>query len=398
MKEDTTLSQNICKTCINELLQTYHFRLKCEKSEQILSTFKTELAKSEARKKCLQERCKNLSLRFHDYESILNEEDVQQITHPKRHDHDVSTPETVFPTDEKILKKRFYLVKGCTDGKAGLKLSEIDEHNAKALMNDTSQTAMTVRVGNAVCNLTQGVLQPGQEITDAMKDNLKNALVRNLNKRKMIAYSQLIKPAIRSIMTGRFTSNACLMRPKKPKKPRKRKRTSDKPPLPKYRKPVIPGVCETCNEPLNTMDEYKEHVKVTKHYINPHVCKECGNVYGDRYRLKTHWLINHQENKLHMCDICGKCYKTRNYLNLHLKSHSNVNKRGEYVCKQCGNIYGTFSDLITHKRKVHPTVEKEHCCEYCGEFFSSKGTLRHHRNRVHLKIKHEFCQICGKGK
>ncbi|KAI4462231.1 zinc finger protein [Holotrichia oblita] len=394
LKDDTSLSQNICKTCINELLQTYHFRLKCEKSEQILSTFKTELAKSQARKKCLQDRYKNLSLRFHDYESILNEEDVQQITHPKRHDHDISTTETVFPKDDKTLKKRFYLVKGCADGKTGLDLSEIDENNAKALMNDTGQAAMTVRVGNAVCNLTKGVLQPGQEITDAMKDNLKNALVRNLNKRKMIAYSQLIKPAIRSIMTGRFTPNACLLRPKKPKKPRKRKISSDKP---KYRKPVIPGVCETCNEPLNTMNEYKEHVKVTKHYLNPHICKECGNVYGDRYRLKTHWLINHQENKLHMCDICGKCYKTRNYLNLHLKSHSNVNKRGEYVCKQCGNIYGTFRDLITHKRKVHPSIEKEHCCEYCGDFFSSKGTLRHHRNRVHLKIKHEFCQICGKG-
>ncbi|KRT78412.1 zinc-finger associated domain containing protein, partial [Oryctes borbonicus] len=375
LEEDAALSKNICKMCIGELLQAYDFRLRCDKSEKTLKAFQTELAKSIARTESLQEDYVPPFLPFHDYEATLNEEEVQNTILARK----------------RANRKRFYLVKGPADGK-GIKLSEIDENNAKALMNDSTRSLMTVRVGNALCNLTKGVLKPGQQLTKAVKDNLKNALVRNLNKRKMLAYSQWITPAIRSVIAGRPSPNVRLL---KPKKPRKRKRPlSDKP---KDRKLIFPGVCEICNEPYNNIDEYRHHANVTKHYLNPYVCEKCGKVFGDKHRLKTHWEIHHETNEAHMCEICGKRFKTRSYLQFHLKGHTQTAANKEFKCKTCGDVYLRFQDLMLHNRKVHPTTEKKHCCEFCGEFFSRKDTLRHHRNRVHLKIQRQFCHICGKG-
>ncbi|GJQ84058.1 hypothetical protein Trydic_g10518 [Trypoxylus dichotomus] len=375
LEEDTALSKNICKECIGELLQAYDFRLRCDKSEKTLKAFQIELAKSIARTESIQEtHAPSMLPIFHDYETTLKEEDVLNNIRARK----------------RANKKRFYLVKGPMDGRTGVRLSEIDENSAKELMNDNTQSLMTVKVGNALCNMTKGVLQPGQQLTNHMRNNLKNALVRNLNKRKMLAYSKLITPAIRSIITGRSNPHVRLLKSRS----RKRKRNPDKP---RDRKVIVPGICEICNEPYNTMDEYRQHAKVTKHYLNPYVCEKCGKIYGDKHRLKKHWEIHHETTKSHMCEICGKCYKTRGYLQIHLKGHTRTQTKREFSCKTCGDVYLRYQDLMMHNRKLHPSTAKEHCCEFCGDFFSRKDTLRHHRNRVHLKIKRQFCSLCGKG-
>lgn len=363
------------------------------KSEKTLVNFKLELAKSQQRKESAIERHKNLTLRFHDYEAILNEQDVVNITNTKHQEEDMaSTSVESADSLKQNKKKRFYLIKGPLNSNVGVQLSEIDEHNAKTLIADNTKKPKSMKVGHAICHITEGVLKPGQVIDDVIKGDLKSTLIRNMNKRKMLAYSQLIKPAIRTIMTGRFTSNSYLVKPKRPA--RKRKRNPDAPVKSRDRKVIVPGICETCNEPYNTMEEYNQHSRATKHYLNPYICNICGKIYPNKYRLKMHCSLNHEDIKVHMCEKCGKCYKARSYLLIHLKTHSKT----DYVCKDCGASFNTLKDVVQHKKKTHPLGEKKHCCEFCGEFFTRQDTLRHHRNRVHFKIKRQFCQICGKGK
>lgn len=374
------MSQNICSDCAEELLQAYKFREKCSSSEQTLIDFKAGLVKIEERDENIFACKSDVTMIHHDYSHNLGEEDVKNVTKVKCRQS----------KSQQENKKRFYLLERRLGDKKSVKLKEIDEANVKNLLNRNSAL---MKVNSRFRDVVAGVLPHGITMNDVMKDMiLRNALIRNLNKRKMMIYTHITRPAANSIIT----SNSMIR--KKSKALREQNKNPDQSSKPNDEESGIPTTSENAQELHNTTDECIQSVKAKNLYSNIYTCQYCKKIYRDKQQLKKHierdheMIEDHEKTENHTCKRCGQCFSTQNDLFVHQKKHS----KGDYICKLCQAYFATLEAFVDHKKTSHDE-KKAHCCEFCGQFFDYSGALRYHKNRAHLKGMRTFCQICDQG-
>ncbi|KAL8562106.1 hypothetical protein ACOMHN_041941 [Nucella lapillus] len=180
--------------------------------------------------------------------------------------------------------------------------------------------------------------------------------------------------------------------------------------------------CGQCNKQLSSRQAFDRHVKSKLHAIsllppdvqarrrrrqraaNPqqtnqdksvyfvakseageeYLCKVCGQAFGTVPEVKQH---RRQHKDREMCHLCGKTINVRGFRD-HMLRH-----RGErqHSCELCSKTFINAALLKDHAI-VH-TSEKPFCCEMCGACFRHRHTLKFHL-RMHSGVKAYCCGQC----
>ncbi|XP_052081426.1 zinc finger protein Xfin-like [Mytilus californianus] len=156
--------------------------------------------------------------------------------------------------------------------------------------------------------------------------------------------------------------------------------------------------CLDCNETFATHEELIEHCKRThrKHpspkmlKLSSFKCSFCTRVFQNSKFLNQHVEECHGPNE---CYICGKEFALKRYLSMHIKRHSDGNKK--HSCEICGWKFLERYKLKLHMESHKPKSEKNlpHSCHICKKQFYNKATLDDHVN-THTGNRPFKCDIC----
>merc|ERR1712008_593481 len=106
------------------------------------------------------------------------------------------------------------------------------------------------------------------------------------------------------------------------------------------------------------------------------VCDQCGKIYGNYkswfYHVRSHSVI-------YQCQTCPRGFKTPRGLKYHMALHTGI---AASHCGECGKAFITRDKLILHQKSRHSN-ERPHACEWCGKGFLLAHKLAEHRRRVH---------------
>ncbi|XP_076089739.1 uncharacterized protein LOC143060677 [Mytilus galloprovincialis] len=157
--------------------------------------------------------------------------------------------------------------------------------------------------------------------------------------------------------------------------------------------------CLDCNETFATHEELTEHCKQThRKYPSPKMlklssfkCSFCTRVFQSSKFLNQHVEESHGPNE---CFICGKEFALKRYLSMHIKRHSDGNKK--HSCEICGWKFLERYKLKLHMESHKPKSEKNlpHACHICKKQFYNKATLDDHVN-THTGNRPFKCDICS---
>lgn len=139
-------------------------------------------------------------------------------------------------------------------------------------------------------------------------------------------------------------------------------------------------ICEVCGK-LYRKDNLLRHLQL-HNYDLPYQCQVCP--YRGRFleSLKIH-MRTHTGEKPFSCDECKLCFLTRSNLNRHLLIH---NKEKQYKCVECSRGFYTKRDMDVHFKADHVGV-KDFLCKLCGNKYGTRKALMRHELRVHKRTK-----------
>ncbi|OCT58909.1 hypothetical protein XELAEV_18001398mg [Xenopus laevis] len=133
-------------------------------------------------------------------------------------------------------------------------------------------------------------------------------------------------------------------------------------------------------------DGHKKTQIIKKHVF----CSDCGQSFGTSSELTVHRQQNHTGEKPFVCSECGKCFITPKELSVHQRTHTGEKP---YSCSECEKCFSNRSCLIDHLR-TH-TGDKPYSCFQCGKCFSNRANRIRHQ-RIHTGEKPFACSECEK--
>ena len=116
------------------------------------------------------------------------------------------------------------------------------------------------------------------------------------------------------------------------------------------------STCTHCGVPLNSLEDYEEHIKL--------------------------------HSKKYQCDICGMTFVQKSYLTIHARTHTGEKP---FQCDMCNATFKQLSHLTTHRR-TH-TLERPFICNSCPARFTQSSSLKRHI-RTHTGVKPYQCKTC----
>lgn len=172
--------------------------------------------------------------------------------------------------------------------------------------------------------------------------------------------------------------------------------------------------CDQCDRSFLRVVTLRGHMERThKHYYGEKTCHICGKVFKGFTLYDSHIRIHREKNKAH-CDICNRTFSSKSSLYTHKKTHSELKP---FACGKCPAKFRTSAGLYCHK-KVHsqkivackvcgykvknPYIIKKHesehdhnnaACRFCGKFFDSESQLELHMKRHDRR---HACSYCDK--
>ncbi|KAJ8730894.1 hypothetical protein PYW08_002307 [Mythimna loreyi] len=123
--------------------------------------------------------------------------------------------------------------------------------------------------------------------------------------------------------------------------------------------------------------------------LRPCECSVCGKRFPSNRLLASHRLV-HSDRKPYACQYCDKRFRHESTRNTHHRTHTGEKP---YVCSVCGKSFIQNSNLTLHMR-TH-TGERPYSCSTCGRKFTSGSTLKTHE-RIHSGERPFSCEMCGK--
>ncbi|XP_055715666.1 zinc finger protein OZF-like isoform X2 [Phlebotomus papatasi] len=145
--------------------------------------------------------------------------------------------------------------------------------------------------------------------------------------------------------------------------------------------------CEYCLETFEDYTELRSHIRF-KCAERKFKCSHCDKSFFNKKALQFHLKCANDKNFI--CEVCGKGFGYRGDLTIHMRAHTNERP---FQCKICGKKYKTPSMRIAHM-DVH--IEgKTYPCDICGLRLQSKASFRGHMRR-HKEYKQHGCDLCGR--
>ncbi|CAH2076198.1 unnamed protein product, partial [Iphiclides podalirius] len=146
--------------------------------------------------------------------------------------------------------------------------------------------------------------------------------------------------------------------------------------------------CHLCEKRYSSRTLLAAHVG-QHNGIRPCVCSSCGKTFPSQRLLTSHRLV-HSDSKPYACRYCDKTFRHESTRNTHHRTHTGEKP---YICASCGKSFIQRSNLVLHMR-TH-TGERPYSCKLCDRSFTSSSSLKNH-TRTHTGDKPYSCSVCGK--
>ncbi|XP_050347376.1 zinc finger protein 436-like isoform X2 [Nymphalis io] len=419
VSSDESLPLQICASCQGDILHCYNFKLKCNKTNNILRSL-------------LKEKCNSNISSYDtgpsdkvDQKTLAMFNDVRQINHMQHNEIRIIKEETFFKEEEEDVKKEInedheeieYLEDDIfydndADNNEGDRRSEerLELADRKKNVNQKSFTAKKKRFNCNKC------------FKNFLKSKTLRTHIQQCHSSKTItpfacgqckdsfnSQEDLHIHSALHVKGNHWTCNKCF----KDFTERNRFRRHIRRHMETKRYP-----CETCDKTFSELCALRRHArvhtgeKVEKKYrcdicdkrfcdssqlaahsarhtgVRPCAC-ECGKAFPSRRLLASHRLV-HSDLKRFACDYCDKRFRHESTRNTHHRTHTGEKP---YICSICGKTFIQSSNLKLHMR-TH-TGERPYTCDVCGRKFTSGSSLTCHR-RTHTGEKPYSCHICGK--
>lgn len=141
-------------------------------------------------------------------------------------------------------------------------------------------------------------------------------------------------------------------------------------------------------------EKFTKYVEFNQHKKAHTKCLDCSKVYAGYSELITHRQRVHQKKKKYACTICVKDFESWAEINSH-------NRSSHLECPICNKKYPSYNGMLKHRRQTHFRIETEdqriHACEQCEKVFKNKHALHKHVRQVHNKERSFKCDFCGNG-
>lgn len=141
-------------------------------------------------------------------------------------------------------------------------------------------------------------------------------------------------------------------------------------------------------------EKFTKYVEFNQHKKGHTKCLDCSKVYAGYSELITHRQRVHQKKKKYSCTICVKDFVSWAEINSH-------NRSDHKECPICNKKYPSYNGMLKHRRQTHFRIETEehrtHFCDQCEKAFKNKNTLLKHVRQVHNKERNYKCDFCGNG-
>ncbi|XP_058446998.1 zinc finger protein 239-like isoform X2 [Malaya genurostris] len=291
--ENDYFSRNICNACMNDLLTTVRFRLRCMKTEDILRNIQIDIEKP-----------------------LLMTSDTSQI----------NLITNGLPIVESNIQR-------------GLS-AECDSADVKPKMLEDVPVAKPRRprtTGPRKCDICGKMFSRASYLSKHYRIHTgerpykcsfcPRAFATSTNFRKHERVHTNDRPHECEECDKRFVSNSHL-------KEHRRIHTGER-----------PFQCDICGKDFKASSHLAAH-RMIHTGERAFECEFCDKSFSKRNKLSTH-MLTHTGERPYQCDICGKTIQRKDFLRIHMRTHVGTRK-----CKICGLEFLKGTPLALH-RKVH---------------------------------------------
>ena len=150
-----------------------------------------------------------------------------------------------------------------------------------------------------------------------------------------------------------------------------------------------------CDRTFSYKANLKKHTESQVHERKKmeYKCEKCTEIFARKEKLVKHNAFVHEGNK--PAYKCDRTFSHKANLKKHRESQVHQQKKMEYKCEKCAEIFARKEKLAKHDAFVHEGNKPAYKCHLCGSTFSFKSLLARHKIQGAPKESVQFSKKLG---